>query len=292
MKPEFLVEFLPPELRRQTFIRAARRRSTLLIALMLFLAIGVSAHSWNLYRKADIDCDLSMKLCQNSAKVDGLVDQLAADQQNLTRFMGVYDRIATPLDTSDLVATLTHIMPERMSLAMVKFELEGGPAAEPPAGASPVSGDQGKQGQGGGSKPAKPAKPAPVENPKNASKDGKDAKKDAAGAPAPAPKRWMNVTLRGFAASNADLYDFERRLSRTKPLEEVRVYDNQPTDVPGSKLQEWTITCRIPLNARYEQATAATPSPLDAPGSAGTAGTQGTNDGASPSSEATPEGSK
>ena len=31
----------------------------------------------------------------------------------------------------------------------------------------------------------------------------------------------------------------------------VTVGENRPTDVPGAKLQEFAITCRVPLDVRY-----------------------------------------
>ncbi|MBL9141656.1 MAG: PilN domain-containing protein [Phycisphaerae bacterium] len=246
MKVDYLIEFLPPELRRKSVLRASRRRNSLLVSLMILLAVGVAAHSWNLYRKADIDRQVSMQVCTNSAKVDDFVIKLAGEQQAITRFMGVYDQISNPLDTSDLIASLTHLMPEKMSLAMIKFESEGGIAA---------ASNPGDSGSAAGSKPppVKPARPAPVQNPKG-DKNAKPAAPEI-------PKRWLNATIRGYAASNADLYDFVQLLSRTKPLEEVTVTQNKPTEVPGSNLQEFTISCRIPLNARYQLSSRTTAGP-------------------------------
>ena len=111
-------------------------------------------------------------------------------------------------------------------------------------------------------------KPTPKPAPKPA-KGGKGGK-GAAQAAAPAkPTRWLDATIRGFAASNNDLYEFERTLSRTAPLEAVTVTENKPIEVPGSRLQEFTITCRIPLHVRYEQvasaATVAAPAAADVP---------------------------
>ncbi|MFO0784442.1 MAG: PilN domain-containing protein [Phycisphaerales bacterium] len=249
MKVDFLVDFLPPELRRRTFIRATKRRSMLLLVLLGMSATGVAAHSWNVYRLAEADRNVSLKVCTNSAKVDDIVDKLAADQQQITRFMGVYDQIALPLDASDLVATLTHLMPRNTSLAMVRLEVKN----EQPA----------KDAKDGGHAASAAAKPAKVVK---GGKGGKPAPQQAAPAK---PTRWLEATIRGFAASNNDLYEFERTLSRTAPLEGVTVTENKPIEVPGSRLQEFTITCRIPLHVRYEQiasaATTAAPESAEAP---------------------------
>lgn len=258
MKSEYLIEFLPPELRRQTFVRASRRRSALLAGLLIALAVGVAAHSWNIYRKANIDRQISMQVCTNSTKVDDVVNKLAADQQALSRFLGVYDQLAIPLDTSDIIATITHLMPDKMSLAMIKLEVVGGiESSTTPGGAA-----QGTQAGGA----SKPNRPAPVTNPKT--KD-QAAKTGTPAGPAQRPARWINATIRGYAAGNADLYNFERRLSRTTPLVEVTVTDNKPTEVPGSNLQEFTITCRIPLNARYEHSGSGLPPADDTSASRG-----------------------
>lgn len=232
MKIDFLVDFLPPDLRRRTVLRVSRRRSALLLLLMSAMVVGVAAHSWNMYRQADVDREVSMQVATNSTKVDDVVDKLAKDQQTITRFLGVYDQIALPLDTSDLVATLTHLMPEKMSLAMIRLEVQSD---------KPVTTDTPEKIHGAKAPPKVQGKPA---------KGAKPAKEAAA--PPPRPKRWLYATIRGFAASNTDLYDFERRLNHTKPLEGVTVTENKPTEVPGSQLQEFTITCRIPLDARYE----------------------------------------
>lgn len=238
MKTEYLIEFLPPELRRQSIVRASRRRNALLVALMTFLAVGVGAHSWNMYRNAEVDRTLSVEVCKNSAKVDDFVIKLASDQQVITRFLGVYDQIASPLETSDLIATITHLMPERMSLAMIKLESEGGIRA-----LAPVRGSEAGAAAGGASKPKKAG--------------GKDAKPVAP----EVPKRWMTATIRGYAQTNHELYAFERLLNRTAPLQSVTVTDSKTTAIPGGQLQEFTITCRIPLNARYE---ASLPTPATA----------------------------
>lgn len=224
MKIEYLIDFLPSDMRRRTVLRVSRRRSALLLSLMIALVTGVAAHSWNRYRQADIDRTISMQVCTNSIKVDDVVDALAREQQAITSFLGVYDHIALPLNCSDLVATVTHLMPEKMSLAMLRLEVQqekSNPAE---------SKDTAKSGKGPKAKPAKDAKPEKVT----------------------APKRWIIGTIRGYAASNEEVFDFERRLNRTKPLTAVTVSANEPTEVPGGRVQTFAINFRIPLDARYQ----------------------------------------
>lgn len=223
---EYLVEFLPADMRLRGVMMASRRRSTLLLALLAAMTVGVAAHSWNRYRTADAERGVAMQLTTSSGKFDDVVDRLASEQHRLSRYIAAYERLALPVSPRDLFATLTHLMPERMSLASVRIEdAEDRPAAAP--GAAP------------GAKPAA----------------GRE------------PDRWLAVTIRGYAGGNADLYEFERRLAHASPFERVTVTDNKAVDVPGSRVQEFSISCRVPLTGvRYEGANDARPAVATAQG--------------------------
>ena len=218
---EFVVDFLPRDLHRKGLMATSRRRSALLLVLLGAMVVGTAAHSWNRFREAQSRRAVSLALTTSGSKVDDVVDRLAAEQGELRRFLAVYDRLALPIEQSDLVATVTHLMPERTSLGMLRLEVrEDAPGKAEAA-------DQ-KKAKG-----------------KSAAKAG-DAK-----APARAPSRWIDVTIRGYAAGNAELYELERRLASTEPFESVTVSENKPTDVPGARIQEFAISCRVPLDARY-----------------------------------------
>ena len=133
----------------------------------------------------------------------------------------IYDRIALPVDQSSLIATVTRLMPERTSLAMIRLEVK-----EP-------------------AKAAEPAKGQPAADP------AQKPRVAAAG-------RWMEITVRGYAAGNAELYEFERKLAGTRPFEGVTVSENRPIEVPGSHVQEFAVNCRVPLDVRYVHAGTAT----------------------------------
>jgi hypothetical protein len=213
---EFVVDFLPSEFRRRGVMAASRRRSVLLLGLLGAMIVGVAAHSWNRFREAESRRAVSLAITTNAANVDDVVDRLAEQQRELHRYLSVYDRLALPVEQSDLVATITHLMPERTSLAMLRLEVKDDTAAK----AADAAKDK-------------------------ASKPGDAAK------PAAAPARWMEVTIRGYAAGNADLYELERKLANTKPFDGVTVSENKPIDVPGSHVQEFKITCRVPLDVKY-----------------------------------------
>lgn len=214
---ECVVDFLPAQLRRRGATMTSRRRNALLVGLLSVTLVGVAAHSWNQYRAADARRAVSMSVAASSGKVDELIERLAAEQRELSRRMSITDRLALPLEMSDLAATVTHLMPPGTSLSMLRIE-----RAEQRAAA----------------RAADAAKPAPAS--------------PAAGAkPAPKrPERWLDVTIRGYARGNADLYEFERRLSGTAPFGQVTVSENAPIDVPGGHVQQFSITCRVSLDGR------------------------------------------
>jgi hypothetical protein len=216
---EFVVDFLPHDLHRKGRLAVSRRRSTLLLALLAAMVVGTAAHSWNRFREAQSRRAVSLALTTNGSKVDDVVDRLASEQGELRRFLGTYDRLALPVEHSDLVATITHLMPDRTSLGALRLEVR----EQAPAKAEKDQ-KQPKAGARGGA---------------------------AAGTPAASPARWVDVTVRGYAAGNGELYEFERRLAGTEPFEGVTVSENKAVDVPGARIQEFTVTCRIPLAARY-----------------------------------------
>jgi hypothetical protein len=61
----------------------------------------------------------------------------------------------------------------------------------------------------------------------------------------------MEITIRGYAQDNADLYEFERKLANTKPFAAVTVSENKPTDIARGRIQEFAVNCRIDLDVQY-----------------------------------------
>lgn len=194
---EFVVDFLPTDLRRRGAALGARRRSMLLVSLLGLCVVGVCAHSWNSIRAAEQRRGVSLALAANSGKVDDLIERLAAEQRDLSTRIALSDRLALPAQASDLAATVTHLLPAQASLSLLRMEVQES-----------------------------------------------------------RPDRWIAVTIRGSARSNAELYDFERRLAATAPFESVTVSENQPVDLPGMRVQQFTLTCRVPMDLRIERAPA------------------------------------
>lgn len=221
---ECVVDFLPAQLRRRGATMTSRRRNALLVGLLSVTLVGVAAHSWNQFRAADARRAVSMAVATSSGKVDELIERLAVEQRELARRMSITDRLALPVELSDLAATVSHLMPAGTSLSMLRIERSETRTAARPADAAARTGPA-----------AAGAKPA-----------------------AKRPERWLDVTIRGFARGNADLYEFERLLSGTAPFGQVTVSENAPIDVPGAHVQQFAITCRVPLDGRRCTTTEAT----------------------------------
>ena len=216
---EFIVDFLPRDVRRRGVLATSRRRSMLLLGLLGAMVVGVACHSWNRFHEAEARRGVSLALTTNATKVDDVIDRLAGEQRELHRYLSVYDRLALPVEQSDIVATITNLMPDRTSLSMLRMEVKESTAGKGPEGAA-------------GAKPV--AAPSGASNVRT-----------------PAPSRWMEITIRGYAQDNADLYEFERKLANTKPFAAVTVSENKPTDIARGRIQEFAVNCRIDLDVQY-----------------------------------------
>lgn len=216
---EFIVDFLPRDVRRRGVLATSRRRSMLLLGLLSAVVVGVACHSWNRFHEAEARREVSLALTTNATKVDDVIDRLAGEQRELHRYLSVYDRLALPVEQSDIVATITNLMPDRTSLSMLRMEVKESAADKGPDGAAGVK---------------------PVTAPGG-----------AGNVHTPAPLRWMEITIRGYAQDNADLYEFERKLANTKPFAAVTVSENKPTDIARGRIQEFAVNCRIDLDVQY-----------------------------------------
>lgn len=216
---EFIVDFLPRDVRRRGVLATSRRRSMLLLGLLCSVVVGVACHSWNRFHEAEARRGVSLALTTNATKVDDVIDRLASEQRELHRYLSVYDRLALPVEQSDIVATITNLMPDRTSLSMLRMEVKESAA-------------------GKGTDGAANAKPAVTPG-------GAGTIRTAT------PSRWMEITIRGYAQDNADLYEFERKLANTKPFAAVTVSENKPTDIARGRIQEFAVNCRIDLDVQY-----------------------------------------
>lgn len=127
MNAPVAIDFLPDELRRTVRAVRARRRSGLLGLLLLAVSAGVSVHSWNSARKADADRTVGAQLVANQVGVDEVLDRMSAERSELERALRITDGFMPTVTPSSVVATVTHLMPERTVLTGVRIAAEDSP---------------------------------------------------------------------------------------------------------------------------------------------------------------------
>ena len=190
-----LVDFLPEDLRRTVRHRRSRRRSGLLAGLLMVLSLGVSIHSWNSARQADAARAVGAQLVANVPGTDEVMDRMASEHSELERALRVTDGLVPPITASVVIATLTHMLPEQVTLAGLRLETEDAP-------------------------------------------------------------RQMTVMLKGYAATNADLMTFERRLAGAPAFEAVTVSESKATEYMGKRVEEFTVSFQVPLDVQLRDPSA------------------------------------
>lgn len=187
-----LIDFLPDDLRRTVRNQRSRRRSGLLAGLLMVLSLGVSIHSWNSARQADAARSVGAQLVANVPGTDEVMDRMASEHSELERALRVTDGLVPPITASVVIATLTHMLPEHVTLAGLRLETEDAP-------------------------------------------------------------RQMTVMLKGYAASNADLMQFERRLAGAPAFEAVTVSESKASEYMGKRVEEFTVSFQVPLDVQIRE---------------------------------------
>jgi Tfp pilus assembly protein PilN len=187
-----LVDFMPDDMRKVVRNCRARRRTSLLTALMVVLSLGVGVHSWNSAQRADAARAVGAQWVANMPGVDELVDRMTSEHSELERALLVTDGLVPPISASEVLATLTNMLPEHMSLTGLRLETEESP-------------------------------------------------------------RQMIVMLKGYAASNADLIAFERRLAAAPAFEAVTVTESKASEAIGKRVDEFTLSFQVPLNIQIRE---------------------------------------
>ena len=122
-----VMDFLPNESRRAVNAVRAKRRVALLGVLLLVFTVGVSVHSWNIARKADADRAVGAMLVANAPGVDELMDGLAKEQAILTHALRVTDGLVPTILASSVVATITNMLPDHVTLTGMRIETSDAP---------------------------------------------------------------------------------------------------------------------------------------------------------------------
>lgn len=122
-----VMDFLPNESRRAVNAVRAKRRVALLGVLLLVFTVGVSVHSWNIARKADADRAVGAMLVANAPGVDEVMDGLAKEQAILARALRVTDGLMPAISASSVVATITNMLPDHVTLTGMRIETSDTP---------------------------------------------------------------------------------------------------------------------------------------------------------------------
>ena len=122
-----VMDFLPSESRRAVNAMRAKRRIALLGVLLLVFTVGVSVHSWNSARKADADRAVGVLLVANAPGVDEMLDGLAKEQAILTHALRVTDGLVPTILASSVVATITNMLPDHVTLTGMRLETSDAP---------------------------------------------------------------------------------------------------------------------------------------------------------------------
>lgn len=121
------IDFMPDEVRRDISVRLSRRRSNLLLVLMAVSSVGVGFHSWNSARTAEITRKVEAQLAASANSNPELSQRLSSEQAELERALRVTDGLVSPIAASSLVATITHMLPEQVTLTNLRVDAEDAP---------------------------------------------------------------------------------------------------------------------------------------------------------------------
>jgi len=121
------VDFLPRSLQRTIHARQSRRRSGLLAGLLLALSVGASLHSWNTMRRADLARNQGAQMVATVPDMEQDLNRLAAEQAALEHSLQMTDGVVPPVKVSHVIATVTHLLPDRVTLHGLRVETEDTP---------------------------------------------------------------------------------------------------------------------------------------------------------------------
>lgn len=120
---EFHVNLLPPEALRHAGIRLRRRIVALAATAFAVTLAGLAAHSFNESRSAAIRVAVAQDLRESAQSIDDVHAMLMAEREHLKRVVACQQTVALPAQASDVIATISHLLPEGVSLHAMKISI-------------------------------------------------------------------------------------------------------------------------------------------------------------------------
>lgn len=140
---EFHVNLLPPEALRHAGLRLRRRMVALAATAFAVSLAGVAAHSFNESRSAAIRVAVAQDLRESAQSIDDVHALLLSDREHLRRLVTCQESTALPAQPSDIIATISHLLPDGVTLQALKISISE-QKAQPARGQAPAQPAQAK----------------------------------------------------------------------------------------------------------------------------------------------------
>lgn len=118
---EFLVNLLPTEARQVSALPQRRRALWLSVGLIGSLTFGLTAHSFVSARRATAERDVALALRESAQQIDDLRDGLVSERDMLANTVAVHQAVALAVEPSDVVATISHLIPQDITLESLQL---------------------------------------------------------------------------------------------------------------------------------------------------------------------------
>lgn len=203
---EFMINLLPREATSIARAGSRRRMGWALTGATCFVLVFASAHSFLARRGAAAACEVASALRENAHRLDDMTAALAAERATLTARLSTQRALGLSVEPSDIIATISHLMPEGMELEALRLKAESSRA--------PVQAAAKKAAKSGAAKD--PAQVAPDE-------------------------AFLTCRLAGSARDDREITEFVTRLAATAPFTGVTVAE-QGAGSEGGANRKFVIT--------------------------------------------------
>ncbi|MSQ89959.1 MAG: hypothetical protein EXS01_00995 [Phycisphaerales bacterium] len=121
---EFYVDLLPDDARRILRERASFRLVKLSGILALTIVTGVAINSYVELRNARAEYEVFAQLRDRASKIDEMVAKSTQERTTLRGEIAVDAILRSPVSASEIIATISHLLPEGSWLESMKISLE------------------------------------------------------------------------------------------------------------------------------------------------------------------------